>query len=76
MCIHILLACTGTHKDEGIHNNPFFYLWIVSLIVSTCYATTWDLKMDWGLLEQNSGENRFLREEMVYGSKVIAMDLF
>lgn len=26
--------------------------------------------MDWGLLDKKAGENRFLREEIVYSSKV------
>jgi len=48
----------------------FFYLWIVAALISTCYTLTWDLKMDWGLLDNTSGENRFLREEIVYAYKV------
>ncbi len=51
--------------------NVFFYLWVVSAFVSTCYTFTWDVKMDWGLLDKNAGENRFLREEIVYPHKVI-----
>lgn len=26
--------------------------------------------MDWGLFDKNAGENKFLREEIVYSSKV------
>lgn len=26
--------------------------------------------MDWGLLDSNAGENRFLREEVVYSASV------
>jgi hypothetical protein len=26
--------------------------------------------MDWGILDRNAGENRFLREEIVYAYKV------
>ena len=33
------------------------------------YAYIWDIKMDWGLFDKNSGENKFLREEVVYASK-------
>ena len=39
-------------------------------MISTCYTLTWDIKMDWGLLDKNAGENRFLREETVYRYKV------
>ena len=51
--------------------NAFFYLWIVSAFVSTCYTYTWDIKMDWGLFDKNAGQNRFLREEIVYPHKVM-----
>ena len=50
--------------------NVFFYLWIVAAVVSTCYTLTWDIKMDWGLLDKNAGENKFLREETVYAFRV------
>ena len=80
--------------------SPFFYLWILCSIASSLYAYTWDIKMDWGLLDRydifwlwserirsvlivvvklhivctflyyrNAGENKFLREEIVYSSK-------
>lgn len=38
------------------------------MIVSSCYTYTWDIRMDWGLFDANAGENRFLREEIVYSS--------
>lgn len=59
---------TGSHL--GNRNNPYFYLWIIASIVSSCYAYTWDVKMDWGLLEWKSNDNKFLREEIVYSSNV------
>ena len=31
--------------------------------------------MDWGLVDKNAGENRFLREEIVYAYKVIKIIL-
>ncbi|CAB3379040.1 Hypothetical predicted protein [Cloeon dipterum] len=49
--------------------NPFFYAWMVSAIVSSSYSYAWDIKMDWGFFDQNAGENRFLRAEVVYSSK-------
>lgn len=57
------------HGKEYKQNHAFFYMWIVTAIISTCYTLFWDLKMDWGLLDTGAGENRFLREEIVYGSK-------
>lgn len=51
-------------------DNPYTYCWLISAFVSSCYALTWDLKMDWGLFDKNAGENTFLREEIVYSSSV------
>lgn len=51
-------------------DNPYTWLWIVSSVISSCYAYTWDIKMDWGLFDKNAGENTFLREEIVYSSTV------
>ncbi|XP_017862847.1 PREDICTED: xenotropic and polytropic retrovirus receptor 1 [Drosophila arizonae] len=48
--------------------NPWFYCWIVSALFSSCYAYMWDIKMDWGLFDSKAGDNRFLREEIVYSS--------
>ncbi|XP_033197276.1 solute carrier family 53 member 1 [Bombus vancouverensis nearcticus] len=48
--------------------NPWLWLWIFSCIVNSIYSLTWDLKMDWGLLDSNAGENKFLREEVVYSA--------
>ncbi|CAH2311396.1 xenotropic and polytropic retrovirus receptor 1 [Pelobates cultripes] len=63
-------ALYTTHKDRD-HSDfqVFFYLWIVSYFVSSCYTLIWDLKMDWGLFDRNAGENTFLREEIVYPQK-------
>lgn len=49
-------------------NNPYFYLWIVASIISSIFAYTWDVKMDWGLLDLRSKDNKLLREETVYSS--------
>lgn len=57
------------HGEEHRQTHAFFYLWIVSAVFSSCYTLTWDIKMDWGLLDKNAGENRFLREEIVYAYK-------
>uniref|UniRef100_A0A1B6J659 SPX domain-containing protein n=1 Tax=Homalodisca liturata TaxID=320908 RepID=A0A1B6J659_9HEMI len=59
-----------TYKSDykNSSENPFFYLWILASIVSSVYSYTWDIKMDWGLLDKRAGENTFLREEIVYTS--------
>ena len=60
----------GDKSDMATIGNPFFWLWLLSAIVSSCYTYIWDIKMDWGLMDKNAGENRFLREETVYRYKV------
>lgn len=50
--------------------NPYLFLWIGASAISSCYAYTWDIKMDWGLFDKSAGENKFLREEIVYSSTV------
>ncbi|CAL1539547.1 unnamed protein product [Lymnaea stagnalis] len=62
--IHVELY--GEHYRQ---TSTFFYLWIVAAVVSSCYTYTWDIKMDWGLMDKNAGDNRFLREEVVYAYK-------
>ncbi|XP_055689274.1 xenotropic and polytropic retrovirus receptor 1 [Lutzomyia longipalpis] len=62
----LTFATTNTYSDST--NNPWFYLWIVASIISSCYAYGWDIKMDWGLFDAKAGDNRFLREEIVYSS--------
>ena len=42
---------------------------MIAQLVSSSYAYTWDIKMDWGFMDKNSGENPFLREEIVFPSK-------
>jgi xenotropic and polytropic retrovirus receptor 1 len=56
--------------DYSTFENPFTYAWLISQLISSCYALTWDLKMDWGLFDKHAGENTFLREEIVYSSTV------
>ena len=54
---------------NGSTSNPFFYCWILALVVSSCYTYIWDIKVDWGLLSSDSPkETPFLREEIVYSS--------
>lgn len=64
----IFSTLNAVYKDSYEQHNPFFYLWIISSIISSLYAYWWDMKMDWGLFDSNAGENRFLREEIVYTS--------
>lgn len=68
--IFATLRSFHAHKFENTFDNPFTYFWLISQITSSCYALTWDLKMDWGLFDKNAGENTLLREEIVYSSLV------
>lgn len=58
---------------EHPYFNPFFYLWILSSIISSMFAYLWDIILDWGLFDKNAGNNKFLREEIVYSSVVSAL---
>ncbi|VDM35135.1 unnamed protein product [Hydatigera taeniaeformis] len=48
------------------HHTAFFVLMILSKLCSSVCTTTWDLVMDWGLLDCSSKENMLLRDELVY----------
>jgi len=62
------LSSAHSDKYEDQSDNPYLYLWVLASIVSSLYAYTWDIKMDWGLFDKSAGENKFLREEIVYSS--------
>jgi hypothetical protein len=66
--LYFFCPATGSYKKSS--DNPWFYLWVIASIISSCYAYTWDIKMDWGLFDQKAGDNQFLREEIVYSSTV------
>ncbi|XP_047134704.1 solute carrier family 53 member 1 isoform X1 [Hydra vulgaris] len=71
MFVTILSTVTSV-KDEANtgQRSWLFYVWIISLLISTFYTLFWDLKMDWGLFSKDAGENRFLREHIVYEYKM------
>ncbi|XP_059799739.1 xenotropic and polytropic retrovirus receptor 1 homolog isoform X1 [Hypanus sabinus] len=65
-------ALYSTEKERSqltIGVKVYFYLWAVTTCVSTIFTIGWDLKMDWGLLDKKTKENKFLREETVYQYK-------
>lgn len=61
---------TFVEEFQNEWDNPYLYWWLLASAVSSVYAYTWDIKMDWGLLDKHAGENTFLREEIVYTSTV------
>ncbi len=50
-------------------SNPLLYVWIGASFLGATYKLIWDLKMDWGFFDSNAGENKFLRDQIVYPSK-------
>ncbi|CAF1049331.1 unnamed protein product [Didymodactylos carnosus] len=50
--------------------NPFFYFWIIASVIGSSYKLVWDLKMDWGFFDKNAAENKLLRDQCVYPSKI------
>ncbi|XP_030853234.1 xenotropic and polytropic retrovirus receptor 1 homolog [Strongylocentrotus purpuratus] len=65
-------ALVHIRRDQDLHEHfyqdPLYCLWIFSAFCSSCYTLTWDIKMDWGLLEKKS-YNKLLRDEIVYPEK-------
>ena len=54
-----------------VEGEIMFYVWLVIKLVSTFYSIFWDLKMDFGFFAVKEGENKYLREELVYPSRHI-----
>jgi len=46
-------------------NEKYVYIWIGFAAISAIYSYTWDLKMDWGLLQPNK-RYKYLREKLIY----------
>lgn len=70
MVMFATLRAYHASEYQSTWDNPYTTCWILSGIFSSTYAYLWDIKMDWGLFDSNSGENKFLREEVVYSSTV------
>ncbi|CAF1189295.1 unnamed protein product [Rotaria sordida] len=77
--VSIIVAITNSLRRANIafnqvdpkrpQNNPFVYPWIIAAFINSTYKLIWDVKMDWGLFHKNAGENRFLRDHIIYSSK-------
>ena len=48
-----------------------FYVWLAIKLISAFYSIFWDLKMDFGFFAVKDGENKYLREELVYHNRHI-----
>ncbi|KAL3284885.1 hypothetical protein HHI36_019021 [Cryptolaemus montrouzieri] len=65
----VVLFSTLKSVYTNEYHNTFVIAWFIAQIISSTYAYAWDIRMDWGLLDTWSrGDNRFLREEIVYSS--------
>ncbi|UJR08698.1 hypothetical protein I4U23_012956 [Adineta vaga] len=60
---------TAIHYLDNPTSNPFLYIWIIASFIGATYKVIWDLKMDWGFFDKNAGENKFLRDQIVYPSR-------
>ena len=69
IAVTVLSTLATVNELEGDFSQPLHTAWAVCWFVSTLYALTWDLVMDWGLLQRNAGENFLLRDQIVYDSK-------
>jgi hypothetical protein len=65
-----LRRATNPNYTNNLKGNPFIYTWAITAFISSTYKVIWDLKMDWGLFHKNAGENKFLRDQLVYSSKI------
>ena len=60
---------TAIHYWTNPKSNPFLYLWILTTLIGSTYKCIWDLKMDWGLFAKKPGENKYLRDQLIYSSR-------
>ncbi|KAI9323088.1 EXS family-domain-containing protein, partial [Dichotomocladium elegans] len=54
----------GIHRMH-LANTATNIIWALSLVINASYTSTWDIKMDWGLL-QPSSKHPFLRDDLVF----------
>uniref|UniRef100_A0A3B4D7G5 XK-related protein n=1 Tax=Pygocentrus nattereri TaxID=42514 RepID=A0A3B4D7G5_PYGNA len=56
----------GRRAAPPMEVNAYLYLWAVATCLSVLVTISWDLRMDWGLLQGNG----LLKEELVYSREV------
>ncbi|CAF2688139.1 unnamed protein product [Rotaria sp. Silwood2] len=61
---------TAIYYIDHPASNPFLYIWIITAFIGATYKLIWDFKMDWGFFDKNAGENKLLRDQIVYPSKL------
>jgi hypothetical protein len=65
-----LRRATDMNYSHNELANPFLYLWIIAAFISSTYKLVWDFKMDWGFFDKKAGKNKYLRDQIVYSSKI------
>ncbi|EDX05566.1 GD21730 [Drosophila simulans] len=58
-------VCLRAHYTD-LFESPWTWAYITICIVSSIYTVFWDLLMDFGLFRVWNGENKFLRDNLVY----------
>lgn len=56
-------------RHQGTHYHPLLALWLICNTVSSTYATSWDLLMDWSLLRPHA-KHFFLRDDLGYSNNI------
>ncbi|KAI7891172.1 EXS family-domain-containing protein, partial [Mucor mucedo] len=60
-----IMAAIVTGLRRIYPSNAMTVFWVLTCVFNSCYTSTWDIKMDWGLLRPNA-ENYLLRDELVF----------
>ncbi|XP_067635198.1 solute carrier family 53 member 1-like [Eurosta solidaginis] len=60
------LMASTRYSYEYFFDNPFAWFFIISNVIQSVYCITWDMIMDFGVFQKFSGENIFLRDELLY----------
>ena len=63
--LNIFVAISSFYVSESI---VFYYLWLLLAFFSTLFSYAWDLKIDFGFLQE--GEHYPLREKLSYKNKI------
>ena len=64
--LSLLVAISSYYSNSIIF---FHKTWLIIAVTSSCYSYCWDMKMDYGLLQQ--GKNYPLRNKLIYEKKYI-----
>lgn len=60
-----IMAAIVTGVRRMYPSTSMTIFWVITCIFNSCYTSTWDIKMDWGLLRPQAA-NFLLRDELVF----------